>query len=100
MEINNTKNKNNEDKRLLNMSAIKLQPFPKKSVDELLTIQSMYPSLYWKVYMALSIDELVMKAYEKDTTYIDKPIDEQRLIIETMAKLESAKDKTKLIPSE
>ena len=98
MEINNTKNRNNEFLRLKNNSIIKLNPFPKKSLDELLTIRTIYPNLSWKVWMAISIDDLVTKAIEGDELFLQLPLDQQRLEIEKIAKEESKIEAAQVLP--
>jgi len=98
MEINNAKNRNNEKLRLKNNSIIKLNPFPKKTLDELLTIRTLYPNLSWKVYMSIAIDELVTKAIEVNDDFVYLDLDEQRMLIETIAKQESAQQQGRTIP--
>jgi hypothetical protein len=98
MEINNAKNRNNEKLRLKNNSIIKLNPFPKKTLDELLTIRTLYPNLSWKVYMSIAIDELVTKAIEVNDDFVYLDLDEQRLLIEALAKQESAQQQGRTIP--
>jgi hypothetical protein len=98
MEINNAKNRNNEKLRLKNNSIIKLNPFPKKTLDELLTIRTLYPNLSWKVYMSIAVDELVTKAIEVNQDFVYLDLDEQRLLIEALAKQESAQQQGRTIP--
>lgn len=84
-EIVQSKFANNEDQRKKNTAIIKLQPFPGKSVDQLLTMQNLgQPE--WKIYKSLSIIELVDMAIEDNDNFLDETLKEQRIIIDQMAK--------------
>ena len=84
-EIVQSKFANNEDQRKKNEAILKLQPFPGKSVDQLLTLQNLgQPE--WKIYKSIAIIELVDMAIEDHENFLDETLKGQRLIIDKMAK--------------
>jgi hypothetical protein len=84
-EIVQSKFANNEDGRKKNETIIKLQPFPGKSVDQLLTLQNLgQPE--WKIYKSIAIIELVDMAIEDKADFLDLDLKQKREIINQMAK--------------
>ena len=84
-EIVQSKFANNEDGRKKNETIIKLQPFPGKSVDQLLTLQNLgQPE--WKIYKSIAIIELVDMAVEEKSDFLDLDLKDKRDIIDQMAK--------------
>jgi hypothetical protein len=84
-EIVQSKFANNETDRKKNETIIKLQPFPGKSVDQLLTLQNLgQPE--WKIYKSIAIIELVDMAIEDKSDFLDLDLKDKREIIDQMAK--------------
>jgi len=75
---------NDEDKKVRELLIIDLQPFPGKSVDDLLSLQGLTIK-DWEIFKSLKIGELVDKAIEDNPEFIDLPRKEQRQIIDDMA---------------
>ena len=84
-EIVQSKFANNDEGRKKNETIIKLQPFPGKSVDQLLTLQNLgQPE--WKIYKSVAIIELVDMAIEERSDFLDLDLKQKREIINQMAK--------------
>jgi hypothetical protein len=85
LEIVQSKFANNEDARKLNEALIMLNPYPGKSVDEMLTLRNLGEK-EWSIYKGIHLIELVNIAVEDDKKFLDKSLKDQRDIIDEMAK--------------
>ena len=84
-EIVQSKFANNEIDRQKNETIIKLQPYPGKSIDQLLTLQNLgQPE--WKIYKSIAIIELVDMAIEDKADFLDLDLKAKREIIDQMSK--------------
>ena len=84
-ELVQTKFANNDDARKLNEALINLNPYPGKSVDDLLTLQNLSEE-QWTIYKSIHLIELVNIAIENDNRFLDKPLKQQRVAIDELAK--------------
>jgi hypothetical protein len=71
--------------RKLNDALIKLNPYPGKSVDDMLTLQNLGEK-EWNIYKAIHLIELVNDAIDNDKAFLDKPLKAQREAIDKLAK--------------
>jgi hypothetical protein len=98
-ELVQSKFANNDNARKINEALIKLNPYPGKSVDDLLTLQNLGEES-WVIYKAIHLIELVNMAIEKDPKFIDLSLNKQREIIDEMAKeLSGFVEDAELIPT-
>ena len=85
-EIVNTRFSGNEEERKKNLAIVKLQLFPGKTEDDLLTLQNLSCVEDWMVCKSLFIDEFVQKAIEENKGFLEMTHKEQREIVDEMAK--------------
>ena len=86
-EIVNKKFITKEDLRKKHLAIINLQPFPGKTVDNLLSLSNLTGGAEdWEIYKSTHIEELVDKAIVDDQGFLDKELHEQREVIDEMAK--------------
>lgn len=85
LELVQSKFANNDESRKLNDALIKLNPYPGKSVDDMLTLQNLGEQ-EWTIYKAIHLIELVNDAIDEDKTFLDKPLKAQREVIDKLAK--------------
>jgi hypothetical protein len=87
LEIAQSKFANNEDARKLNEALIKLNPFPGKNTDDLLTLSNLPGGATdWEIYKTTHLIELVNIAVDDDKEFLNKSLKDQRDIINQMAK--------------
>jgi hypothetical protein len=98
-ELVESKFANNAKARMKNHAIIELQPYPGKSVDQLLTLKSMGEP-EWKIYKSINIIELVSKAIEDNEGFLELSTKEQREIIDEMAKTDTEPEEIEVIPPE
>lgn len=84
-ELVQTKFANNDEARKLNTALIDLNPYPGKSVDDLLTLRNLGEQ-EWTIFKFNHLIELVDIAIENDKDFLDKPRKEQREAIDELAK--------------
>lgn len=97
-ELTQRKFANNDRARKLNEALINLNPYPGKSVDDLLTLKNLGEE-EWMIYKHIHLIELVHKAIEADETFLDRPLIEQREVIDTLAKAAVTTDNPPIIPT-
>jgi len=76
-EIINIKYARNEEERKKNMLIVQLQPFPDKTVDDLMTAKSIGAVREKDVILNQNIDMIVDKAIVEDDKFLEKTQDEQ-----------------------
>lgn len=84
-ELVQSKFANNDEARKLNDALINLNPYPGKSVDDLLTLQNLSEK-EWTIYKSIHLIELVNDAIDNDKSFLDKPLKAQRESIDILAK--------------
>ena len=84
-EITNSKFANNDDARKKNNAIIDLNPYPGRSDDSLLTLRNLGEE-DWVIYKYIHLIELVDMAIEEDNDFLDKSLNDQREIVNVMAK--------------
>jgi hypothetical protein len=96
-ELVQSKFANSDMARKKNEAIIKLQPYPGKSIDQLLTLKGLGES-EWMIYKSIHIIELVEMAMENDARFLDKSRKDQREIIDEMAKEAIEPEEVETIP--
>ena len=84
-ELVQSKFANNDKARKLNNALIDLNPYPGRSDDDLLTLQNLGEK-EWTIYKAINLIMLVDVAIEDNKDFLDKPLKDQRDIIDELAK--------------
>lgn len=87
-EIINKKFVNNEESRKHNLSVIKLNPYPGKGTDDLLTLQSLGEPK-WRIYKAINIVSIINKAISFKSNFVELDFNEQLAITDQIAKEDS-----------
>lgn len=85
LEIVQSKFANNDHARKLNKTIIMLNPYPGKSVDDMLTLQNLGEK-EWNIYKAIHLIELVNLAIDDNDKFLDLELKEKREVINQMAK--------------
>lgn len=84
-ELVQSKFANNDNARKLNDTLINLNPYPGKSVDDLLTLQNLGEEA-WSIYKFIHLIELVNEAVDAKKDFLDISLLKQREIIDVLAK--------------
>jgi len=84
-ELVQSKFANNDQARKLNDTLINLNPYPGKSVDDLLTLQNLGEES-WSIYKFIHLIELVTKAVAESKDFLDISVLKQKEIVDTLAK--------------
>lgn len=84
-ELVRSKFANNDKDRKLNTALIDLNPYPGKSIDELLTLQNLGEEK-WSIYKFIHLIELVDIARDEDDGFLDRPLKEQREAVNKLSK--------------
>lgn len=97
-ELVQSKFANNDNARKLNDALINLNPYPGKSVDDLLTLRNLGEQ-DWSIYKHIHLIELVNIAIENDAMFLDKSLKDQRDVIDMLAKeAVGFEEESKVIP--
>ena len=82
---------NSEGESKFNIAVIDLNPYPGKSLDDILTLKSLGEP-QWRIYKHNNIIEIVTRAVEDDEDFLNKPLKEQREITDKIAKEDLKKE--------
>lgn len=76
---------NDEEEMQRQLVIVRLNPYPGKTIDDLLTLQNLgEPD--WKIYKFNNLIEIITRAIEENPNFLELPLKEQRRITDEIAK--------------